>query len=201
MLLPARSRLGAVFLQGSDLPVVAGQVPPLVLNAPAAFEKFAEVVARTALPDVSWQCHPQQMFPFLTGQQNQNRRPDIWLSAPDGLNAVGDTKYKDVLERSANAQISTAEDVLETCIQPGDWNQLYVYMRMKDAWCGFFVIPFWSIQGDYSEWLDNFQFTKSPCDGPVRVAVLALNLLKPLKKVKDDAASKLAPGFWECDMM
>ena len=41
------------------------------------------------------------------------------------------------------------------------------------------------------EWLDDFRFTVPPCDGAVRVAVLALNLLKPIKDVKQKAATRL----------
>ena len=181
-----------LLLQGSDLPGAGGQVPPLVLDAPVAFEKFAKVVARAALPDASWHPYFQQEWSFLTGQQSQLHRPDILLSGPDGLCAVGDTKYKDVLERAASERLATAEDsLLKVCINSADWNQLYVYMRMKGALSGFFVVPFWNADGLSFEWLDDFQFTISPCDGPVRLAVLALNLLKPLKDVKQTAATKL----------
>jgi McrBC 5-methylcytosine restriction system component len=180
-----------LLLQGSDLPAAGGRVPPLILKAPDAFEKFAEVVARAALPDASWHPHFQQEWPFLTGQQSQSRRPDIFLSGPEGLRAVGDTKYKDVLERAADARLGTAKEVLEASIQPADWNQLYVYMRMKGASRGFFVVPFWNAEGRSSEWLDDFRFTVPPCDGPVRVGALALNLLKPLKDVKQTAATNL----------
>lgn len=188
-----------LLLQGSDLPTAGGQVPPLVLDAPAAFERFAEVVAGAALPDAFWHPHFQQecSFPFLTGQQSQSRKPDILLSGPEGLCAVGDAKYKDVLERAANKPLGTAKEVLEVGIQPADWNQLYVYMRMKGASFGFFVVPFWNAVGDPFEWLDDFQFAKNPCDGTVRVAVLALNLLKPLKTVKQAAATRLCAWLSE----
>ena len=83
-----------LLLQGSDLPAVGGQVPPLVLNAPVAFEKFAEVIARAALPDASWHAHFQARWSFLSGQQSQNRKPDIFLSGPGESRAVGDTKYR-----------------------------------------------------------------------------------------------------------
>jgi hypothetical protein len=123
------------------------------LDAPAAFENFAEVVARAALPDASWHPHFQQGWSFLTGQQSQPHKPDILLSGPDGLCAVGDTKYKDVLERAASARLATAKEVLEVCINSADWNQLYVYMRMKGASSGFFVVPFWNAHGLSFEWL------------------------------------------------
>jgi hypothetical protein len=150
------------------------------------------VVVRAALPDISWQPHFQDEWSFLTGQQNQTHAPDILLTGPEGLSAVGDTKYKDVLEQAApNAPLMTAEEVLKVCINSADWNQLYVYMRMKGASSGFFVVPFWKAEGDPVDWLNDFRFAVSPCDGTVRVAVLALNLLKPLRDVKQTAATKL----------
>jgi hypothetical protein len=180
-----------LLLQGSDLPTAGGQVPPLVFDAPAAFEKFAEVVARAAIPDASWHHHFQQKSSFLTGQQCQSHQPDILLSGPDGLCVVGDTKYKDVLERAASARLGTTEEAHKVGITSADWNQLYVYMRMKAASSGFFVVPFWNAEGHSADLLDDFQFTISPCEGPVRVAVLGLNLLKPLKVVKHEAAKRM----------
>ena len=122
-------------------------------------------------------------------------KPDILLSGPDGLCAVGDTKYKDVLERAANKPLGTAEEVLEVCIQPADWNQLYVYMRMKGASSGFFVVPFWNADADMSVRVAR-RFPVSnclpACDGPVRVAVLGLNLLKPLEESEADGGDKTA---------
>jgi McrBC 5-methylcytosine restriction system component len=179
-----------LFLQGSDLPAAGGQVPALVLDAPAAFERFAEAVVRAAFP-YAWRPDFQHPCDFLSGQQIQRRMPDILLKGPEELSAVGDTKYKNVLERAANKPLATAKEVLESGIQAADWNQLYVYMRMNRASSGFFVVPIWNADGDSVEWLDDFRFTVSPCDGPVRVAVLALNLLKPLANVKQTAATKL----------
>ncbi len=185
-----------LLLQGSNLPGAGGQVPPLVLDAPIAFEKFAEVVAKAALPDESWCFERQRELPFLNGQQKQYRKPDILLVGPDELCAVGDTKYKDVLDRSNDQPLGTAEEVLEASIQPTDWNQLYVYMRLKGASSGFFVVPFWNAAVDSAPatFLENFQFEKSPCNGgrPVRAAVIGLNLLKPLGDVKQMAATKLS---------
>jgi McrBC 5-methylcytosine restriction system component len=184
-----------LLLQGGDLPGAGGQAPPLVLDAPAVFEKFAEAVARASLPDASW--HPRFQhecsFSFVTrpGQQDHIRTPDILLSGPDGLCAVGDTKYKDVLERAASADLGSAEEVLKVGIQAADWNQLYVYMRMKGASSGFFVVPFWNADGEPFEWKENFRFTDRSCDSTERVAVLALNLLKPLANVKLEAAERL----------
>jgi hypothetical protein len=180
-----------LLLQGGDLPRAGGQAPPLVFNAPDAFEKFAEAVAREALPDATWHHDFQQKWPFLTGPQNQLHQPDILISGSDGICAVGDAKYKDVLERAVGESFGSAEEVLKVCIQPTDWNQLYVYMRMKGASSGFFIVPFWNANGEPFAWREGFQFTKTPCDGPVRVAILALNLLKRPAVVKDDAAKRL----------
>src|SRR5262249_46365337 len=156
------------------------------LNTHKAFERFAEVVAGAALPDVGWRADFQNEWPFLTGagQKAQSHIPDILLSDPKGVVAVGDAKYKEVLERAPGAGLETGKEVLQACIQANDWNQLYVYMRMKEAAFGFFVVPFWKADGEHTEWLDQFQFAVPPCGPNVRVAVLALNLLRPLKDVK-----------------
>ena len=109
--------------------------------------------------------------------------------------AVGDAKYKDVLEQVGSATLDKVdEESLQAYIKETDWNQLYVYMRISGAMCGFFIVPFWNAKGQAIAWFpNNFQFVESPRDGnmKVRVAVLGLNLLHPLQKVKDDAANQL----------
>jgi len=181
-----------LLLEGSDLPAEGGDVPPLVLNAPKIFEKFAEAAVREALPDASW--HPlfQTPWPFLTGPQVQTHKPDIFLSGRQGISAVGDTKYKEVLERAGNADLGNPEKV-RLSIEAPDWNQLYVYMRMKHAALGFLVVPFWNKDGEPVYWETGFRFAIGPLDGeaPVRLAVLGLNLLKPLTQVKQEAAKTL----------
>ncbi len=189
-----------LLLQGSDLPTGGGQVPPLVLDTHKAFEKFAEAVARAALPD-GWQAAFQHESVFLTGQQPQKRQPDILFSDAQGaMVAVGDAKYKEVLEGATDAELETSKGVLAR-IQAADWNQLYVYMRMKKASCGFFIVPFWKADGEDFKLLREFQFAESPRDAAVganvRVAVLALNLLRPLREVKKTAAERLREWLLE----
>lgn len=184
-----------LLLQGSNLPGAGGQVPPLVLDAAVAFEKFAEIVTQAAKPD-GWKFGRQVNQEFFIKQEGRtagerHRKLDILLSSPDGRCAVGETKYKDVLGRAVNDELRSVNDIVRICIQPSDWNQLYVYMRMIGALRGFFVVPFWEIDGASFEWIDDFQFTVPPCDGTVRVAVLGLNLLTPLKEVKQAASEKL----------
>lgn len=179
-----------LLLQGSDLPVGGGQTPPLILDTQRPFEKFAELIARASLPD-GWQHTFQDSFTFLTGHQTQKHKPDIVLSDNKGaVVAVGDAKYKEVLEGTSDIELKTSQDA-QARIQAGDWNQLYVYMRMKKAACGFFVVPFWNASAESIGWFSKFEFAQSPCDGNIRVAVLALNLMHPLKVVKDKAAKKL----------
>jgi hypothetical protein len=197
-----------LLIRGSDVPTAGGRTPPLVLNSNTAFEKFAAVVARDALPDaVEWRCETQKPLPFLKGEllqnRNRKRKPDILLSDSRAMRsggdvkfkAVGDAKYKKVLERvDDTAALESVEKVLKLGILSSDWNQLYVYMRISGAMCGFFIVPFWNVAGPPIAWLpNNFQFVKSPRDGnmKVRVAVLGLNLLHPLQKVKKDAANQL----------
>jgi hypothetical protein len=148
------------------------------------------------LPSAGWRAAFQDESDFLSGQQTQRHKPDILLLDPRRVVAVGDAKYKEVLERAPDAELVSGKEVLQqACIQAADWNQLYVYMRMKKASCGFFVVPFWNLHGDPTEWLDKFQFVVPPCDAnvaaDVRVAVLALNLLYPLKDVKQRASQQL----------
>ena len=102
------------------------------------------------------------------------------LWGPGGRAAVGDAKFKEVLEMAAVGAAFGSGEEAQAYIQPADWNQRYVYMRVKKAPCGFFVVPFWNAEGKLIEWLENFQFAVPPCEGNVRVAVLAVNLLRPL---------------------
>ncbi|MHB1425485.1 MAG: McrC family protein [Gemmataceae bacterium] len=193
-----------LLLRGSDVPTAGGQAPPLVLDSNKAFEKFAAVVARAALPDAAeWQCDFQKRLPFLEGEliQKRKRKPDILLAESRAIRsrgeakykAVGDAKYKKVLERVDSAALESVEELLKVGILSADWNQLYVYMRISGATCGFFIVPFWKAKGDHIAWRDNFQFVESPRDGnmKVRLAVLGLNLLQPLQKVKEEAADRL----------
>ena len=82
-----------LLLHGSDLPRAGGQAPPLVFDAPDAFEKFAEAVAREALPDATWHSHFQDecSFPFLSelGKPDHLRKPDIFLSGTGGIMRSG----------------------------------------------------------------------------------------------------------------
>lgn len=182
-------------LAGSDLPTYGGHAPPLVLDTHKVFEKLAQSIARAAVPG-AWV--EKRSKSFLTGEhiRRQIRKPDIRLRSADA-NAVGDAKYKEVLERSmrkGDAALASGEGVLKTCIRARDWDQLYVYMRLTGATSGFFIVPFWNAAENAKpiEWFDRYEFDKSPCDENVRVAVLALNLLHPLSAVKREATDKLA---------
>ncbi len=180
-----------LLLRGSDLPSAAGQVPPLILNASDAFERFAEVVARYSLPHHGWSATFQEPWPFLTGKQTQTHVPDIIVSSHRGTHAVGDAKYKEILESSGRERLESGAEVVRACVQSADWNQLYAYMRITRAPCGFFIVPFWKVDGPPCELLEPFEFTVPPCDGDVRVAVLALNLLQQSRDVRQDAGTKL----------
>ncbi len=187
-----------LLLRGSDAPTAGGQAPSLVLDSNKAFEKFAEVVVRDAMSD-SWQCYPQEKLDFLEGEQIQTREPDILLTDSHAIHAggkvkykaVGDAKYKDVLEQAKVSELESVDGVLKVGIQPSDWNQLYVYMRIAGAKCGFFIVPFWDANGEFSILRDKFKFSTPPCGDNVRIAVLGLNLLRPLRDVKQDAADRL----------
>ena len=107
-----------LLLQGSDLPAVGGQVPPLVLNAPPPSRSL-----------LKWS--PGQHFRMTLGTPIFSR---IGRSSPDSRAnpvsrtsscrvltdscAVGDTKYKDVLERAAQARLGTAKKSLRSASNP-----------------------------------------------------------------------------------
>jgi hypothetical protein len=66
-------------------------------------------------------------------------------------------------------------------------------MRGKQAAWGFLIVPCWRIDGQPIDWQDDFRFEiPPPRDGSVRVAVLGVNLLKPLAQVKSEAAKQLS---------
>jgi hypothetical protein len=180
-----------LLLRGSDVPTAAGGTPPLVLDAPAAFEKYVEAVTRAALPDEAWRYSFQEHRQFLIGQQAQERVPDILLSGPSGRTAVGDAKYKELLGHTPGTPLVSANDALSVFIQPADWNQLYVNMRITKASGGFFIVPFWDTGGAPCEWLNRFAFVVPPHRDMGDTAVLGLNLLKPLTPVKQAAAARL----------
>ena len=147
---------------------------------------------RRRLPSDAWRHSPQQSYSFLTGRQPQPIKPDMVLSGPDGSVprwATPNTRTcwngrpthgweprKKCFTRASNPPIGTSST--STCDSSG-------------ASSGFFIVPFWNVDGFPCELLEDFRFSVSPCDGAVRVAVLALNLLKPLTEVKKEASERL----------
>jgi hypothetical protein len=185
-----------VVLQGLDRPVSGGQAPPVALDANDAFERFAEVVVRRAAALVTerrWVVRPQAGQSFLAGPQTQQRIPDVLLESPRGVAAVGDAKYKDVLERVPVEQLGDLEGAIVPRISPADWNQLYVYMRITAAPRGFFCVPFWHSEAAPLVVVPGFRFAVSPLDGrPPCVVVVGLNLLHPAEVVRPEALGVLA---------
>ncbi len=172
-----------LILQGMDRPAAGGQASPLVLDANAAFERFAEVVVQAAIrqiPGMPYSLHPQVSLPFLTGPQAQDRRPDLLIRNEQQAIAVGDAKYKDVLEGLENEYLGNLECIVPR-ITPNDWNQLYVYMRLTESRRGFFLVPFWK-EGDQAlVQAPSSYFTVGPLDNRAnfKVAVFGLNMLRP----------------------
>ena len=181
-----------LLLQGSDVPSAGGRVPPLVLDANKAFEQFANVVVRAAMPDISWRVMEQECLDFRAG--DVPIRPDLLLrDSGNVVRAIGDTKYKLVVEEvpSSQRQSETPEESVRVRIKSSDWYQLYVYMRTANTSRGFFVVPFWSKDGAAIRWMPQGEFCVPPCGSESQLAVLCLNLLQPIKSVKDQAAARL----------
>ena len=181
-----------LLLQGSDVPSAGGRVPPLVLDANKAFEQFANIIVRSAMPDISWSALEQNGLDFRAGGPPIS--PDfLVLDSSKGVRAVGDAKYKLVVEsaRSSPLASESPEESVRVRIKSSDWYQLYVYMRTAKTSRGFFVVPFWSKDGDAIRWMPQGEFCVPPWGSESRVVVLCLNLLQPMKSVKDQAATQL----------
>ena len=112
-----------------------------------------------------------------------------------GAVAVGDAKYKKVLEGIPAEQLGDLEGAIIPRISPADWNQLYVYMRLTGAPRGFFLVPFWRAGTAPIIPVKGFNFTIDPLDridsGRIRVGVFGLNMLMPLHAVRPEALSTI----------
>ena len=125
-----------IILQGLDRPIGGGQAPPLALDANDAFERFAEAVTVKASAQAGGQnlvVHSQAGQTFLLGPLGQQRIPDVLIRGVHGSVAVGDAKYKEVLEGIPTEQLGDLEGAIIPRISSADWNQLYVYMRLTGA--------------------------------------------------------------------
>ena len=197
-----------LIVQGLDRPTAGGQAPPLVLDANEVFEEFARVVTKSAAEaarQYGWDVPPnKESIRCLLRPQYQAREPDLMIRGPGGVVAVGDAKYKLVLEQdfSPNQLGDLANAIIpKICskVCSKDWDQLYVYMRMTDARHGFFVVPFWK-PGEDTEGaatlIRDFEFEVPPLDRAdsrtARIAILGLNLLRPLGQVREQGARRLA---------
>jgi len=190
--------------RGIGNPDHGGTAPGLVLNAHKAFEKLAQVTAESAAMEMGlgWSANRfNNLDPLLEGRQD--RKPDIILSMNDDKKAIGDAKYKEVIKLAAEGevQLNNPGSYIARISAP-DWNQLYVYLRLSGATRGFFVVPYWSADGNPAQRIVMQRgFTKTPLDDEVesRVMVLALNLLKPIGKVRQEGARLLAKWLRQAD--
>jgi hypothetical protein len=192
-----------LIIRGLDRPAAGGQAPPLVLDANSAFEGFAKIVTRSAVDatgQYGWEVPvAKDTIPCLIRPQHQPRFPDVTIRDGKTVAAVGDAKYKVVLEQGLSAsQLRDLDNDIVPKIGSADWNQLYVYMRMAGASRGFFVVPYWEPgeQACPARLVRDFEFAVPPLDRTearsVRVAVLGLNLLQPLGTVRECAGQQLA---------
>jgi len=187
-----------LILQGFARPVAGGAASPLILDANDIFEQFAKIVTRGAINSTgehSWEfCVPT--LKLFQGSKS-DRIPDLGVRSHQTIVAVGDAKYKDILEQSVSSDaLGDLQNVIVPKISSSDWNQLYVYLRLASATHGFFVVPFWNPTGKHAELITTPNFEVSPLDHPVtrgvKVAVLGLNLLRPLHQVRREAVPLLA---------
>jgi hypothetical protein len=178
-------------------PVAGGEASPLVIDANDAFERFAKVITRAAVSSVrnNWESFAANFVFFRGGQANRN--PDLAIRSQQEVVAVGDAKYKDVIDQSLSPeQLGDLRHVIVPKISPADWYQLYVYIRLANASRGFFVVPFWNQTANAAHLVTDRQFEVSPLDRAenrgVRLAVIGLNLIHPLHRVRDRAVTLAA---------
>jgi hypothetical protein len=173
-----------------------GDAAALVLNSSYIFELFAEVVTQAAVRRRrDWQFSKLSLRIFETGRGG--KEPDLAIRElmSQRVIAVGDAKYKDVLDCDVAGTGLTSPENIEAKISSADWNQLYVYLRLAQAARGFFVVPFWNAELKPAQLIGHQQFTHSPLDladsRSVQLAVLALNLLQPAELVRAHATDLL----------
>jgi len=186
-----------LIIQGLGRPVAGGGASPLIIDANDVFERFAKLVTRAAVNSAhgSWESFAAN-FIFFRGCQ-ADRNPDLSIRSQQGVIAVGDAKYKDVLNQSLSSdQLGNLRHIIVPKISPADWYQLYVYIRLANASRGFFVVPFWNKSADAAQVITDREFEVSPLDRAesraVRLAVVGLNLIHPANRVRDQAVTLLA---------
>jgi hypothetical protein len=188
-----------LIIGGLARPVAGGSASPLVIDANDAFERFAKLVTRAAVNQVgnsTWEVPRGQVdFPFA--KPNHKREPDLVIQSGQATIAVGDAKYKDILDLGLTPdELGDLRNAIVPRISPADWNQLYVYMRLANASNGFFVVPFWNPSGNAAELISEFEFVVSPLDRldarKVKFAVIGLNLIQSLSRVRSEAVRLLS---------
>ena len=210
----ARSRQGRVsgfyreamiwarlILRGIGRVEAGGVAGPVLLDSNRAFEKLTVFVAGRAARriDPSWTVHDNAPLPRgILADEVAARRPDITVRGDGRCVAVGDAKYKQVIELiSQDGRPGAGPDpIARQAIGAADWNQLYVAMRLASAPLGFFVVPYWK-PGDAraARLLTDLRFDVAPLDvgeGVARVAILALNLMGPVHAIRREAEDELA---------
>jgi hypothetical protein len=96
---------------------------------------------------------------------------------------------KKVLDRESAQSVGLDDPlrVAKAAIDPADWNQLYVYMRLAGASRGFFIVPYWNPQRDALNPVFQPEFALGPLDQGqrARVAVFGVNLMQRVAVIKN----------------
>jgi hypothetical protein len=121
--------------------------------------------------------------------------PDIVVREGKAVIAIGDAKYKRVLEDPA-ADEEVALTVENVRFARSDLYQLYTYMRLAKAKRGFFVAPAWR-PNERAAWLVECEFGERPPVKGAELRVLFLNLARPVREVLAEGAKELREFFAE----
>lgn len=130
----------------------------------------------------------------VRGRAANELRPDMVVMHGGAVLAVGDAKYKRVLEGDPPPSVDASVERL-LAVGNADLYQLFTYLRAACCPRGFFVVPFWDDRpgAPVVELSRDLAFLVPPLDdGRVEVVALGLNGFAPVAAVLREGAVALA---------
>jgi 5-methylcytosine-specific restriction endonuclease McrBC regulatory subunit McrC len=194
-------RWARLILRGTRCVRAAREAPQLLIDANAAFEELARLVVRRAIPRHYILAKAGTHLDETLLLNGPDAIPDIQIMSGDHTVAIGDAKYKKVLELAdvESAPTSSIDEVLRLRLRADDLYQLYAYQRITQAPVGFLVVPYWSWSphARAAEFRSVGPFNRSPIDNTSShtpdhaVAVLGLNMAARPARIVNEAVGRL----------
>jgi len=198
----------SLIIRGLSSVAAGGTALKVAVDANDVFEKFARVIVSKAVAEVQsgWMVREKRAIPGLL-ENGPMVKPDILINdGEDQMIAVGDAKYKEVLELLDQQEGATDfVRIARQCVEASDLYQLYCYMRLTQTTNGFFVVPYWDAAADEpaARLLKDQRFRLSPKDGVGAgsgrpLAVLGLNMMKSPVAAAKEGQRELAGWLRGC---